>query len=220
MTKSANPSLQQPISGLGERISAIARTVGSKRRLAAIAGVRESQLFRYIRGDNIPSLATAAALANAGEVSLEWLAYGRTSEAGDPQVKEAEGTYEADNDWVTPPLYAGGPGPVRLRRSWLEAMDLAAEHLLLAECTDDAMSPTLNRGDLVLADTRILQVPAAGLYLLRLDDQPVVRRASPLPGGGLRLDCDNSVYPGLQLTARERSELPVLGAIAWAGHRL
>ncbi|MFP4560571.1 MAG: helix-turn-helix transcriptional regulator [Thiohalorhabdus sp.] len=206
---------------MGERIAALADGIGGKRRLAALAGIRESQLFRYIRGDNIPSLATAAALADAGGVSLEWLAYGSSPGGGHDSegLRDRSGGYTAEREWMAPFRFDDGPAPLRFQRAWLESLRLDPESLLLTECPDDAMAPTLQPHDLVLADARSSRVEAAGLYLFEQEGIAVPRRAVPLPDGALRLACDNPVYPELTLSREERAGLRVLGRIAWAGRR-
>ncbi|MFA9461439.1 S24 family peptidase [Thiohalorhabdus sp. Cl-TMA] len=225
MSASAPPppenAAQSLLQGLGERITRIAEMTGGKRKLAAAAGIRESQLFRYIRGDNLPSLAAAAALAEAGGVSLEWLAYGRLPDTGPEEsgIAEPPGGYGAGDDWVAVPLHNHGASPLSFRRAWLRDLGLEPASLLLAEVPDDAMMPTFQPRDLVLADTRANRVEAAGLYLFRLEDLAVPRRAVPAPDGSLRLQSDNTLYPEMHVSGQSRSELRVLGRIAWAGRR-
>lgn len=199
--------------GLGPRINRLAERAGGKRRLAQAAGIRENQLYRYIREDNVPSLAVAIALAAAGGVRLEWLAYGREP-AG---VAEPSPDYAAGSYWVDPPTAAGTIGPIRFRADWLRERGIPVEGLVLGEVPDDAMVPALRRGDLVLADGRAPSVSAAGLYLIRLDGTPTIRRVLPRPDGGLDLACDNPAYPATTVPAEQRPNLAVVGQVLWTG---
>lgn len=61
---------------LGERLETLSGHVNGKRKLAIQSGLRESQLFRYINGDNVPSVGVVVNLSNAGDVNFEWLAAG------------------------------------------------------------------------------------------------------------------------------------------------
>jgi transcriptional regulator with XRE-family HTH domain len=61
---------------LGERIAKVADIVGGKRALAEKANVKESQLYRYIKGINIPSVHVVVEIAEAGDVDVSWLATG------------------------------------------------------------------------------------------------------------------------------------------------
>ncbi len=77
--KSANGDENSPPEegkGLGKRIAMVAELVGGKRELARRAGIKESQLYRYINGTNIPSVHVAVDIANSGDVDVSWLATG------------------------------------------------------------------------------------------------------------------------------------------------
>lgn len=65
-----------PGSGIGTRISEIASRVGSKKALARKAHISESHLYRYISGKSEPTASKLVALADAGKVSISWLATG------------------------------------------------------------------------------------------------------------------------------------------------
>lgn len=77
---------------LGTRIASIADTTGGKRALAAAIGVHETQLYRYIRGENEPTAALMVLIARAAGVNLEWLA------TGDGPMRVGEGAVVAPLD--------------------------------------------------------------------------------------------------------------------------
>ena len=61
---------------LGKRISETAKVSGGKRALAEITGLQESQIYKYIRGENIPGVNVIIEISQGSGVSLEWLATG------------------------------------------------------------------------------------------------------------------------------------------------
>ena len=61
---------------LGTRIRTVANLVGGKRALSDQAGLRESHIYRYIKGENIPAVNVVVDIAHAGDVNLDWLATG------------------------------------------------------------------------------------------------------------------------------------------------
>ncbi len=73
---------------LGKRIAAVADSVGGRRRLAYLAGISESQLYRYLSGQSQPTVVPLILIAQVGGVSLQWLATGEgnmhLSEVDDP----------------------------------------------------------------------------------------------------------------------------------------
>jgi len=69
-------STQEESSELGARIEKISQLVGGKRALAEKADIKESQLYRYINGKNIPSVKVVVDIADAADVDAGWLATG------------------------------------------------------------------------------------------------------------------------------------------------
>lgn len=184
--------------------------------------MRESQLYRYIRGDNTPSLTVAVSLAQAGGVSLEWLAHGGPGESGGGvrSVAEEPSAYTGDSYWVRVPRIDGEEPPLLFRGDWLAGLAAEPPEAVLAVVPDDTMEPTLNPGDLVLADRRRSRVSSAGLYLFDLGGHPGLRRAIPRPEGPIHLRCDNPAYPEQQLSRDEGRHLTSLGRVLWTARRL
>ncbi|MGB1111179.1 MAG: helix-turn-helix domain-containing protein [Gammaproteobacteria bacterium] len=61
---------------LGQRLRELADRVGGKKEMARLGGISEVQIYRYINGENVPSIRAIARLAEAADVSLNWLATG------------------------------------------------------------------------------------------------------------------------------------------------
>ncbi len=220
----ASPGESAPsLTALGERIGEAAERVGGKRRLAQMAGVRESQLYRYIRGDNVPSALAAAALAEAAGVKLDWLirGIGPLEERGAAaMLAEDHRPYSPMADWVVIPRIratAAKPPLLAFHRDWLAEHHRKIEGLEQFQVEDDAMVPTFRPGDVVLIDTRSRRFPGAGLYLLELGGEPVIRRIATLPDGTLRLQCDNQAYLPVEVSEAEARALRVRGRVFWAG---
>jgi len=62
--------------GIGTRINAAAKMIGSRAQAAAAAGVSEDMLYRYIREESQPSFSSIVGLGRAACLSLEWFATG------------------------------------------------------------------------------------------------------------------------------------------------
>lgn len=218
--KQPKTNLYSTRSDLGERIQRLAERAGGKRQLARAAGIRESQLYRYIRGDNVPSLEVAVALAGAANARLEWLAYGSGPVGSDDaQLEEPRADYSSRSGRIAPPTPDGWPSPVSFSADWLTGQGLSPECLFVVRVPDDSMEPTFRRDDLALADTRHARSAAPGLLLVRLGGIHTLRRAVPLADGSLRLDCDNPAYPGLPLQPEDASGPTLLGRIVWTARR-
>lgn len=67
--------------GIGTRIDEVAKKVGGKKRLSQITSISESHLYRLINGKSEPAARGLVAIADAGDVSVQWLVTGDTSES-------------------------------------------------------------------------------------------------------------------------------------------
>lgn len=76
------------------RIADAVARLGGKRKAAKAAGISESQLYRYLNGQSIPTWPPMVELARAAGVSLDWLAL--LSDSPQP------GQPEAQRDWMFP----------------------------------------------------------------------------------------------------------------------
>jgi len=77
--------------GIGTRISDSSRAVGGKKKLAEMIGMSESQLHRVISGESQLKVEGLAAIAQATQQSIAWLAIGRQSN----MVAESGAAYQS-----------------------------------------------------------------------------------------------------------------------------
>jgi transcriptional regulator with XRE-family HTH domain len=63
-----------------ERLAHVVRRIGSNRKAAAVAGVVDNQIGKYLAGQAKPSFQAIARLCQATNISLDWLATGRGPE--------------------------------------------------------------------------------------------------------------------------------------------
>lgn len=93
--------------------------------------------------------------------------------------------------------------------------------LLLLVVGGDAMEPSLSAGDVVSVDRNQNQVANDGLYLMRNHDSLQVRRLQRLPGGRLRVACDNPTYGDFELESPSQDpKVAVVGRVIWVSKAL
>ncbi len=68
-------------SGIGARILEAVDIVGGKKELSRKANISASQLYRIISEDNQAKIETIAAIAQAADISIEWLATGQSEKS-------------------------------------------------------------------------------------------------------------------------------------------
>jgi len=212
------------LAALGERIGRVAHLLGGKRALAQRLGIHESMLYRYIKGENALSAPLLLAIAEAGGVSLDWLASGKGVAPASLLREPGVGGYKAghhstaytpvpNNDKSAAPTLAFDP-------AWLAQLCGARdEELCLIEMRGDAMEPTLRSGDLLLVDRRVRQIAQDGLYAVQLTDDVEIKRIQKKTAGRVLLSCDNPRFQSATLTSAAAKRIKLLGRVVWFGRR-
>lgn len=201
----------QPAS-LGERIDYIKRQQGAG-NFSKASGVSSTQINRYIRGESQPTIEPLIALAQAGGVSLEWLATGNGSMEGGAPADALAG-YAAISPLADQPE-AAGLDAVLLPEAQLAQRGIDAGQCALVVATDDAMAPALAEGDQV-----VIALGAArrdGIYAVRVQGAVVLRRLQFAPDGSLQLRCDNGAYQNYVLDAEQQKAIELIGRRVWSG---
>jgi phage repressor protein C with HTH and peptisase S24 domain len=111
-------------------------------------------------------------------------------------------------------------GRIGFDRQWLRRLGVGGAGLSVIRVQGDSMAPTLADGDEILVDREDgAERLRDGIYVLRIEDALVVKRASLSPAGGrLSILSDNPAYPGWPDC--DAGTVDVLGRVVWFGRRL
>lgn len=184
------------------RIAARAADLELKQsEIAAKLGIPKTTMGRIWKGENLPDTAILFPLCDLLGISPRWLLYGGEEFA--PQLP--------DEDWLSLPLYKFGrlsrdgkgepSGQMPLRRDWLERKLSGAADLWLTEMPNDLLDDVAGEGETIICSD---VAPDAGaladgrVYVLLLDDQPVIRRVSFEPDSIL-LSTSSSRLPPIRM---------------------
>ncbi|WP_422402531.1 XRE family transcriptional regulator [Pseudomonas sp. GZD-209] len=208
---------------IGTRIEELAARVGGKRELANLSGIHETQLYKYIKGANAPSIAVAVALANATGASLDWLLQGKT---GPAVAVGAE-----DEAYAFVPLYdarcSAGNGAwnersrvlvnlsftrYSLRKKGFNPSDLACLRI-----DGDSMTGLLEDGDTVMVDLSRNSLEGEGVYVVMLDDHLYAKRLQRQFDGSVLIISHNKAYKEMTVPRDRLDELQIIGRVVWAG---
>ncbi|MEO5705802.1 MAG: S24 family peptidase [Alteraurantiacibacter sp.] len=141
-----------------------------------------------------------------------------------------EKSYDTPRDWVEVPRLSievsAGPGAVappeqpfdsfRFSQRWLREQGLEPDKLSAVRVIGDSMEPLLREGDDLLVD--LAERPFRdGIYVVRLDENLLVKRVTSQVGGRFSLLSQNLSYPPLSVTA---DQLDLLGRVVWKSGRL
>lgn len=205
------------IERLGQRIADIAESLGGKRNLARCSGVHETQLYKYIRGGSLPSLAVCLAVARAGGVTLDWLVSGRPT----PQPPASGTTWVQCYPAMACPARLPWPGsvaaiePVAVSSVELQQRGLGEHSVLAVKVPCGQGCAPVEEGGTALIDRTRSGLAGDGLYLLELGGTLRVQRLQFQVDGSLTLLAINAHFRDLHLPVKRLGELTVIGRVLW-----
>lgn len=200
---------------------------------ADAAGITTDQLSRYIREDNQPRLVPMAKLCHAAGVTVEWLVSGEHETQPEPLRKAAE--FEKEDDaFVHVPLYdveaAAGHGsfvaaePVlghyAFRRDFIRQHGWQVDQLALIWSRGESMPGVIEDGQLVLINLAVTSVRREGVYVLRMDEQLVIKVVQPDHRGNLLIHSTSSLYRDITVPRDQIHELDVVAQAIWTDQLL
>lgn len=206
------------------RLRLIMQQFGSVADLARAVGVSDNAIYKWVSGRGQPSIVSLVNLASAARVSVEWLATGHDLPAG------AAGGGESAEYTYVPSGTIRGPGNrttlqsaqlvahLAFRTEWLtQRLRVDPTKVIVVEVVGDSMSPTVDDGDLVLADLRESRFRHDGIYVLRSGADLSVKRVQRRPDGKLIIRSDNPAYEPAIVT---NENINIVGYVIWAGGQL
>nr|WP_089084536.1 helix-turn-helix transcriptional regulator [Aquitalea magnusonii] len=230
-------------SGFHQRLASLLPAFKSVRAFATASGVSQTGLQRLINGGE-PTLSTLIALAKAGGVSVEWLATGQGASPTDQAVDgnkrscpchDTLGNPVDLEEFVFIPRYnlkaAAGHGAavsgekpmftMSFRKYWIENyLRVDPKDLSVLSVKGDSMEGVLNDRDVILvnhADTHL----TSGLYVLRVDNDLIVKRVQKLPGAKLRVLSANEAYDPFEIDMNSPDvDFSVIGRVVWFGRQI
>ncbi len=193
-------------------------------------GIGESTLRQYLKG-GMPGLDKLVAIAETGNVNIEWLATGDGPMRLGEKVKEDSTTSEDDYFTSIPlvnvQLSAGNGSFViseeikeyyKFRKDWLSKTVTSSPNAILVGVTGNSMEPTIYNGDVVMIDTGRTHIYEGEMYALRMDNTVMVKRLSHRPGDKVMIMSDNKEeYPPYET---DRKNIHVLAQVVWYARTL
>jgi hypothetical protein len=167
-------------------------------------GVAQTILPKDMSGrDSIPSAEKLAAIAAVTGRSVDWLLGLDEQSLGQMHAARAAAGGQA-GDFAYIPRRDGAKTALSLAiglpREWVEEnLRAHPRDMTAAIVPDDAMAPTVRRGDMVLVDCSLKETPD-GLYLIDVRGDVRVRRLQQI-GERVHLLCDDARFPPLVANA-------------------
>ncbi len=211
--------------------------------------ISDSMLRKYLDG-SMPGVDKLIKIADAAEVTLDWLAAGRgpmRSEKeyvpdivvhgpdGEVTMIEMKGVKAGQRADLTlvPRLdiqASAGVGAlvqeeqavelIAFQSAWLRSIGVAPSFARIITARGDSMEPTIRDGDVLLIDTSVSEVRDNGIYCVVYGSMLLVKRVHPRMNGSLQLISDNAVYPAEEVSPAEVPALSIAGRVMWYSRSL
>jgi phage repressor protein C with HTH and peptisase S24 domain len=104
------------------------------------------------------------------------------------------------------------------RKDWVSTKTRNPDKLALFSITDDSMQPTLLENDLVLVDSSDTELRNGKIFLIKADNQFIVKRIIAHPGNKFIGSSDNRLYPDWDLSKRDDTR--IVGRLIWHGREM
>lgn len=204
----------------GARLSGLIAEFGTKTAAGEIAGVTPDMLPRYARGVVKPPLEVIARLAEAKNVSIDWLWSGKGArKIGDEPPAD-------ESSLVRVPIYdvRAGAGFAQVAEAeniigalsfdplWLVRRGIKPKGAFICFGTGDSMAPTILDGDPIIADSTDKELRDK-VFVCRRSGGLIIKRLQRRSDGTLLLISDNPAYKPEELPRDEADSLEILGRV-------
>lgn len=238
-TSRAKEKSDEPVSmaaGFSERLQSLVEGL-TQASFAKAAGISQAGLHKLLNGGE-PNLGTLIALANAGDVGVEWLATGEGARARHGSSHGASlsstETRGALGEFAMIPRYevsaSAGPGLVPLteavsesiafRFDWLKDIGVSANNAAVLSADGDSMEPLIPNGALMLVDISIRDVRNGCIYVIVKDGDLLVKRVHRKLDDTIALISENTRYPPEIVSPEVLDKLHIVGRVRWVGRTI
>ena len=108
---------------------------------------------------------------------------------------------------------------VPFHQTLLRGLRCNLSDLAMIEVQGDSMEPTLAEGEPILLDRTVDRISRDSIYVLRLDDELLVKRIQRGLDGSLTVISDNPRYQPQRLTPELLDQITVIGEVVWPPRR-
>ena len=201
-------------------------------KFAQFLGMNSETLGGYERGDSMPDQQFLALYKQRFSVNLNWLFTGE----GEMFASNGEGALDAKkgagdkSDWLPLPFFAAEAaagfgrialdelpaGSVAFERAFLRSLGASPDNCFVMKSRGDSMQPTIPDDSILVIDqSQTEKIEHGCLYVFRVADVLLVKRARWHMDGKLELSSDNPAYQPEFLDQTHADTLSVLGRVVY-----
>ena len=221
-----------------ERLSLAVSRAGGPTIVARRSGLHVRAIHHFLKGRSMKR-ADLALMAEACEVRINWLVTGDGPMLlhQDPATLTITGQGDTSGQiklrlqtFVNIKRYdvraSAGPGDivesekrygsVALDKDFIrQVLHRRRDDLVSIEARGDSMEPTIHDGEVLIVDVSVKEVQNGCVYLLRVNDDLLVKRLSLRMDGSVMVRSDNDKYEPEAIQPSERTTLHVVGQVVY-----
>ncbi|MFU2132737.1 LexA family transcriptional regulator [Gallibacterium anatis] len=192
---------------------------------ARAVGVAQATLARWVKGEADPSRTNLISIAQAANVSLEWLAIGTelTDKQQDAEKTEinllSDDYYIADYRNIFVSAGFGrindeerNPDYTRIEADWVKERGFRTDELAMFRVRGDSMYPTLKDNEDIVVNMTHKRLQEGKIFVINHQGAMWVKKIQ-FDFNGVKLISDNTMYQPIALTWDEANSLIVIGQV-------
>lgn len=223
-----------------DRLAFLWKDEARQAKIAADIDMTIAGFSRIWNEGGLPKSETLKKIKQLKGCSIDWLLTGEGSPFPDSEAPKATATDTLGNpvdidEFVFVPRYdiqaAAGHGQLvgdeqpifamAFRRYWIENyVTHDIKNLSVISVKGDSMEGVLNDGDTILINHG-QTTPRDGLYVLRLNENLLVKRLQLIPGGIVNVISANEAYPTFEIDLKNPTDdVAIIGRVEWFGRSI
>ena len=223
-----------------DRLAFLWKDEARQAKIAADIDMTIAGFSRIWNEGGLPKSETLKKIKQLKGCSIDWLLTGEGSPFPDSEAPKATATDTLGNpvdidEFVFVPRYdiqaAAGHGQLvgdeqpmfamAFRRYWIEIyVTRDIKNLSVISVKGDSMEGVLNDGDTILINHG-QTTPRDGLYVLRLNENLLVKRLQLIPGGIVNVISANEAYPTFEIDLKNPTDdVAIIGRVEWFGRSI
>ena len=223
-----------------DRLAFLWKDEARQAKIAADIDMTIAGFSRIWNEGGLPKSETLKKIKQLKGCSIDWLLTGEGSPFPDSETPKATATDTLGNpvdidEFVFVPRYdiqaAAGHGQLvgdeqpmfamAFRRYWIENyVTRDIKNLSVISVKGDSMEGVLNDGDTILINHG-QTTPRDGLYVLRLNENLLVKRLQLIPGDIVNVISANEAYPTFEIDLKNPTDdVAIIGRVEWFGRSI
>jgi len=210
---------EKQVNSFQDRLNFLVKKFGTAENLSKKSGVSAHNIGKYISGETSPGMDKLIKIAQAADVSIDWLATGEESpkETDFHKIPMAEAKLAAGGGSVV--LSESFKEFYLFRKDWVNKISTNPKNLVLMFVVGDSMEKDIADGDMVMIDRGRIEIHTGQIYAIGAADTIMIKCLELLPDGKVKVISKNPQYSPY-IIDNQTSPLRVIGQVIWFAREL